>query len=246
VSALKHPATFLAALALFVALGSGAATASGLISGRQLVDHSVPESKLTYRAVAALQWRGNKNAARALRGLADPSPADGVAQGSGLVAWTVDPALMASKIQDSSGSIHGASVWLNAGDTINWLAEVVVTDGVGMTHGGLAIYDSNLNLVAQTADTPGAFQTAPADSWVKLPLTASYTAPTDGIYYLVDILAGTTMPRIGIAASNSTVLNGASLLPTGVPRGVAASGVTSFPNTLTARRTGIARVILAG
>lgn len=243
-SALKHPATLLAALALFVALGSGAATAGGLISGRQLANHSVPESKLTYRAIGALQSRVSSGH-RSLQALAGSS-SDAVAQGSGLVAWTIDPALMATKIADSTASIHGSSVWLNAGDTINWLAEVVVTDGVGMTHGAFAIYDSNLNLVAQTADTPNAFQTAPADSWVKLPLTSPYTASTSGLYYLVDLLAGTTMPRIGIAASNSSVLNGASLLPTGVPRGVAASNVTSFPSTLQTRRTSIARVILAG
>jgi hypothetical protein len=250
----KHPATFLAALALFIALGSGAAVAGGLISGRQLVNHSVPESKLTRGAIAAL--RGHKvlpptaapGAASlpSLQTSTGANTADPVAQGSGLVAWTVDPALMATKIVDSSGSIHGASIWLDQGDTINWLAELVVTDGSGMTHGGFAIYDANLNLVAQTADTPTAFQTAPADSWVKLPLTSSYTAPSSGIYYLVDLLAGTTIPRIGIAASNSAVLTGASLLPTGVPRGVAQSGVSSFPSTMVTRRTGLTRIILAG
>ncbi|HZT84020.1 MAG TPA: hypothetical protein VE984_01185 [Gaiellaceae bacterium] len=153
---------------------------------------------------------------------------------------------MATKIADSSGSIHGASVWLNQGDTVNWLAELVVAAGSGMTHGGFAIYDSNLDLVAQTADTPAAFQNAAADSWVQLPLTSPYTAPNSGLYYLVDLLAGTTIPRIGIAASNASVLPGASLLPTGVPRGVAGSGFTSFPSTLPTRRTGLTRVILAG
>jgi hypothetical protein len=175
-----------------------------------------------------------------------PSGTEPVAQASGLVAWTVDPALMATKILDSSGSIHGASVWLNQGDTINWLAELVVNDGSGMTHGAFAVYDANLNLVAQTADNPAAFQTGPADSWVKLPLTSPYTALSSGLYYLVDLLAGTTLPRVGIAASNSSVLPGASLLPSGVPRGVAGSGVTSFPSTLITRRTGLTRIILAG
>ena len=243
-SALKHPATFLAALALFVALGSGAAMAGGLISGRQLVNHSVPESKLTFRAITALQSRGSTSS-RSLQTLVGAST-DAVAQGSGLVAWTGDPALMTSKIVDSTASMHGSSVWLNAGDTINWLAEVVVTHGVGMAHGGFAIYDANFNLVAQTNDTPAAFQTAAADSWVKLPLTTPYTAPSSGLYYLVDLLAGTTMPAIGTDGSNASVLTGASLLPSGVPRGVAVSSVTSFPSTLQTRRTGIARIILAG
>ena len=84
---------------------------------------------------------------------------------------------MSTSIIDSSGSIHGAAVWLDQGNTISWLAELVVADGSGMTHGGFAIYDASLNLVAQTDDNPAAFQTAPADSWVKLPLTTAYTAP---------------------------------------------------------------------
>ena len=245
-SSFKHPATFLAALALFVALGSGAAMAGGLISGRQLLNHSVPESKLTYRAVATLQGRGNASS-RGLQGLESQSASDQLAQASGLVAWTIDPALVSTKIIDTSGSIHGASVWLDQGDTINWLAELVVNNGSGMTDGGFAIYDSNLNLVAQTNDTPTAFQTAHTDSWVKLPLTSPYTAPTSGLYYLVDLLAGTTLPRIGIAANNSSVLTGAMLLPTGVSRGIKGSSTyTSFPSTLTLGRTGLTRCILAG
>jgi hypothetical protein len=153
---------------------------------------------------------------------------------------------MSTSIIDSSNSIHGAAIWLNQGDTVNWLAELVVADGAGMTHGAFAIYDDELDLVAQTDDTPSAFQTAPADSWVKLPLTSPYTAPTSGLYYLVDLLAGSTIPRIGIVASNASVLTGANLLPTGIPRGVGASNVSAFPSTLTNKGSGLARCILAG
>ena len=52
---LRHPATLLAALALFVALGGGAAVASRLVSGTDLVNHSVPEWKLTARAISSLR-----------------------------------------------------------------------------------------------------------------------------------------------------------------------------------------------
>jgi hypothetical protein len=52
---LKHPATFVAALALFVALGGGAAAyASGLISGSQIKNHSIAEKKLTKAAITDL------------------------------------------------------------------------------------------------------------------------------------------------------------------------------------------------
>ena len=128
-------------------------------------------------------------------GPAGTSAANALAQALGLVAWTSDPALISTSITDSSGSIHGAAVWLNQGDTINWLAELVVTDGSGMTHGAFAIYDDDLDLVAQTTDSPSAFQTAPADSWVKLSLTDPYTAPKSDLYYVVDLLAGSTIPK---------------------------------------------------
>jgi Collagen triple helix repeat (20 copies) len=334
VKGLKHPATILAALALFVALGSGAAVASGLISGKKLVNHSIPEWKLTARAISNLRGQrgltglqgpagpqgptgatglpgpigpmgpmgpagpigpagllgpmgpagdvgpmgptgptgdtgpqgpqgdvgpqgpkgdagdtGPQGAQGPVgpEGPAGPSSPNALAQALGLVAWTADPALMTSSIVDSSGSIHGAAVWLNQGDTVNWLAELVVADGSGMTHGAFAIYDHELDRVAQTDDNPSAFQTAATDSWVKLSLTSPYTAPTSGLYYFVDLLAGSTTPRVGIVGSSASVLTGANALPTGVPRGVGGgTGLSAFPSTLTNKGSGLTRCILAG
>jgi hypothetical protein len=54
-SAWKHPATVIATLALFAALGGTAAFASGLISGKKIINHSIPETKLTHGAIAALR-----------------------------------------------------------------------------------------------------------------------------------------------------------------------------------------------
>ena len=52
---LKHPATIIAAVALFVALGGGAyAAATALISGSQIKNHSIPVTKLTKSAVKSL------------------------------------------------------------------------------------------------------------------------------------------------------------------------------------------------
>lgn len=51
---LRHPATIIAAIALFVALGGGAAWASGLISGSQIKNHSIPAKKLTASAIKSL------------------------------------------------------------------------------------------------------------------------------------------------------------------------------------------------
>ncbi|HZT84343.1 MAG TPA: hypothetical protein VE984_02840 [Gaiellaceae bacterium] len=163
------------------------------------------------------------------------------------MAWTSDPGLVSASVTDSSGSIHGAAVWLNQGDTINWLGELVVADGSGMTHGAFAVYDSELDLVAQTDDNPSAFQNAPTDSWVRLSLTSPYVVPSSGLYYFVDLLAGATMPKIGIVASNAAVLTGANLLPTGAPREVGGgTGFSAFPATLTNKGSGLTRCILAG
>jgi hypothetical protein len=58
---LTHPATIIAALALFIALGGGAAWASGLISGSKIKNHSIAEKKLSKKAIKALHGaRGPK------------------------------------------------------------------------------------------------------------------------------------------------------------------------------------------
>lgn len=308
----KNPATIIAVLALFVALGSGAAAATGLISGKKIKNHSMPARKLTHHAITTLRGhrgpagatgptgaagpqgptgpkgdigltgpqgsqgatgpQGPKGATGATgatgaqgpqgatgatgatgaqgpqgaTGPQGPSGANALAQASGVVAWTSDPALVSTSAQDASGSIHGGSVWLEKGQTINWLAELVTVDGSGMTHGAYAIYDSNLNLVAQTADTPSAFESAPADSWVKLSLTSSYTVPASGLYYFVDLLAGTGLPSVGVVGINSG-LSGAKVLPNGTPRSVnAGSGLSAFPSTLTDAGTTETRCMVAG
>lgn len=54
----KHPATVIAVVALFVALGGGAAAyASGLITGSQIKNHSIAAKKLTAAAVKSLRGR---------------------------------------------------------------------------------------------------------------------------------------------------------------------------------------------
>jgi Collagen triple helix repeat (20 copies) len=306
---LRHPATIIAALALFVALGGGKAVASGLISGSKILAHSIPASKLTSRAIASLHGKrgatgasgpagprgatgptGAKGATGATgpqgpvglqgpmglqgpQGIAGPvgpqgpegdtgpqgpkgatgaqgpagsSAVNALAQGSGLVAWTADPALISTTRTDSSGTMHGGSVWLDKGDTIDWMAELVTADGSALTHGAYAIYDANLNLVAQTADNPNAFATAAADSWVELPLLSPYTVPSSGLYYFVDFFAGTTTPTIAVVTS-APPLPGRNVLPNGVPRGVRdGMGLSALPSTLTNSSSDETRSIVAG
>ena len=86
--ALKHPATVIAALALFVALGGGAAWASGLISGSHIKNHSIAEKKLTTKAIKAL--RGHRGA-RGARGPAGAKGATGAAGAPGAPGATGPP-----------------------------------------------------------------------------------------------------------------------------------------------------------
>jgi hypothetical protein len=69
---LKHPATIIAALALFLALGgSAAAVATGLIPGSKIKNHSIAAKKLT------------KGAIKTLHGLRGPKGATGAAGATG-------------------------------------------------------------------------------------------------------------------------------------------------------------------
>jgi Collagen triple helix repeat (20 copies) len=55
---LRHPATIIAALALFVALGGGSAWAGGhLFPGSRIKNHSIATRKLTKRAIKALRGK---------------------------------------------------------------------------------------------------------------------------------------------------------------------------------------------
>lgn len=52
---LRHPATAIAMVALFLAIGGGVAWASGLIPGSRIKNHSIAEKKLTKKAIKALR-----------------------------------------------------------------------------------------------------------------------------------------------------------------------------------------------
>ena len=69
---LKQPATVIALLALFCALGGGAAWASGLIPGSQIKNHSIAEKKLTKKAIKALRGQRGRTGPTGATGPAGP------------------------------------------------------------------------------------------------------------------------------------------------------------------------------
>ena len=135
-------------IALAAATGGFAAQQYLIISAGQIRPGAIGYRNLNNRTRKLIARTGE----RGPRGF--PGSANALAQASGLVAWTSDPALISTSIADSSGSIHGGSVWLSRGSRIVWLAELVASGGSGITHGAYAIYDSHLHLVARTADHP--------------------------------------------------------------------------------------------
>jgi Collagen triple helix repeat (20 copies) len=66
---LRHPATIIAALALFVALGGGSAWAGGhLFPGSRIKNHSIATRKLTKRAIKALRGKTGPMGPQGLQG----------------------------------------------------------------------------------------------------------------------------------------------------------------------------------
>jgi hypothetical protein len=111
---LKHPATIIAAVALFVAFGGGAAAyASGLINGSQIKNHSIPAKKLTASAVASLRGK---------RGPAGPAGPTG-AQGPQGIQGTQG----IQGIQGPIGPSSAASSYDSGGSSLTTDAEVVGT-----------------------------------------------------------------------------------------------------------------------
>ncbi len=234
-------------IVLVVALGGasgGLAAQRYLItSPQQIKPGAVGYSNLSARIRRLISRNGGPRGPRGPRG---PSGANALSAVSGLVSWTSDPGLISTVRRDSSGTIHGGSVWFNRGNTIHWLAEFMTAGGSGMTHGAFAIYDSRLHLVARTADIPKAFEGAPTPRWVKLSLTRPYRVPASGRYYLVDFLAGPKTPTLGVVVYANT-LAGRSALPSGIARAVRQGpGLTAFPSILKNSGTDETRCVLAG
>lgn len=103
---LTHPATVIAAFALFVALGGTAAWASGLISGSQIKKHSIAEDKLSKKAIKALHGQ------RGPRGATGPAGPAGSGGGSSsdVMRWSAS-----TGVRDVAGDSSGPDL-SNLGD----------------------------------------------------------------------------------------------------------------------------------
>lgn len=129
--ALKHPATVIAVAALFVALGGGAAYASGLISGSQIKNHSIAATKLTAKALK--QLRGN-------RGPAGPAGQQGIQGVQGVPGAKGDPGPIGpSNVYSASSSLVPYD---NNGETI---VSLDLPAGAYLVSGNTSIINYNNN-----------------------------------------------------------------------------------------------------
>ena len=92
---LRHPATAIAVLALFVALGGTSLAAASYINGKHIKPHSIPQNRLTAAALKALHGARGATGAQGPQGLQGPQGVQGVqgVQGTpgapGLSGYTV-------------------------------------------------------------------------------------------------------------------------------------------------------------
>jgi hypothetical protein len=192
---LKHPATVLAALALFVALGGGAAAyASGLISGSQIKNHSIAEKKLTNAAIAALRGQ------RGPRGFAGPTGPTGAAGPAG-PAGSVGPAGPAGA-DGPPGPV--ALVYANSGahslpSGQTTTQQVACPDGSFAVGGGV----QGSNITVDSSDQLGMpeWPSPPGSGWTA---TVTNTGGADTTFYL-DVICTFPTDVFTFAAKGSTL-----------------------------------------
>jgi len=66
---LRHPATVIATVALFVALGGSSLAAASFINGKHIKPHSIPTNRLTKKAIKALHGAKGPQGAQGPQGV---------------------------------------------------------------------------------------------------------------------------------------------------------------------------------
>ena len=105
---LRHPATAIAVLALFVALGGSSLAAAGFIKGTHIKPHSIPKNRLTDSAIKALHGARGPRGAQGLQGVQGVQGMQGIQglQGTrGVSGYTV-----VTNTNSASANQIGASV----------------------------------------------------------------------------------------------------------------------------------------
>ena len=153
------PATFVAAVALFVALGGGAYAAVQSISGGTITPNSIPENRLTKAAIAALSGQILTYDATAVVGA--PSPK---------IIGTVLGDTFAAACVNNSGNAE-LVVYLKTSDG-SWSADGSIASSDGFANAGLVRYPAGTLSTLHTVDTVDASAGSNASDfqfdWIQL------------------------------------------------------------------------------
>lgn len=157
-----------------------------------------------------------------------PSNPNFLATEAGFLAWTLDPGIATTSTTPVSGELVATAIYLTSGITVNNISEFESTTGSSVTHAWFALYDRDSNLVAETADSPGAFSGV---GWVTLPLVTPYLVPEPGYYYIGDLFIATTPPTLerGVATASPGLLD----YPGGFRVSWLQTGLSVLPNPAT-------------
>lgn len=139
----------------------------------------------------------------------------------------------------ASGTLNMQAIYLKADQLVSTINLHSATTAANTpTHYFFGLYDSALNLVAQTADQTSTAWAA--NSYRALPVVTPYRVPTSGLYYVGYFMTATTVPTLkgnaaktgGQLAAASPVLHGTSTtgLTTALPNpaGAITGGTSTF------------------
>lgn len=139
----------------------------------------------------------------------------------------------------TSGTLYLQAIYLRAGTKISSISFSTATTAAGTpTNCFFALYDASRNKLAETANQLTAAWAA--NTLKTLALTAQYTVPTSGIYYVGLMVTATTVPTMkGLTAKTASQLagqapilhgNSTTGLTTSIPASAAA--ITASVNAL--------------
>jgi hypothetical protein len=129
--------------------------------------------------------------------------------GLGIKSWSHDPNMGSGGTAPTAGTVYARALALRKGQSISNLLFQVTTGGAGTVPTSITcgLADSTGKIVALSGELKAsAIWTPAAGSGLAVaPLTASYTAPADGLYYVVFLQVGawgTTQMVLGKGVNN--------------------------------------------
>lgn len=128
------------------------------------------------------------------------------------------------------GTVYYVGVGLLAGDVITGISLSLTNAGVAMTLSKAGIYSPSGSRVALSADQGTAWESA---GMKTAPLTASYTVPSNGHYYLAIVGAGGTLPTVTRSSAQSAASGFSTAIGTGIRPYAAEAGQADLPTTAT-------------